>query len=572
VLAPGFLVDDNLQWVLAEATGTRGVGAGGARLVELDDARVGPFSIGYTSERLARADVEDAGAAGGELLTDEHGRPLEVVYGVVSRDRLEAPLDAEDLRTARAQALQSYRRFLADEGGHHADTSAGFALQTRGRPREAGVSSSAPAGATAGGSQPDRQRRRPWRSGHGAVLAIAIAIALAAGGVILLLLWPGSRQVTVYSSLPLQGPERKRSQDMVLGMRLALKQAGGKAGKFDVTYVSLDDSTAAARGWTPQQVRRNASRAAKDGSTAAYIGEFDSAASAVSIPILSGSKVPQISPSNTAVGLTTNEPGAAQGEPDKLYAGGFRNYVRIVPRDTFQGAALATVMREDGCRRTALLHGPELGVAGVARTIRRSMSQQGLRRVLDAPVESTSPVDLRALANRVADQKADCVVVSASADDRAVQTLVALDRALGSRERLYGSDGVFTDVNRGELPQSVAARLKLVTPALGPEGLGAAGRRFFRQFAQEYPADRNPDPNTIYAYEAMRLALDAIDRAGTDDRESIVKALFDTEDRHSVIGTYSIDDNGDTTLAPYGLFKIEHGAPRFIRTIQTHGS
>jgi branched-chain amino acid transport system substrate-binding protein len=408
---------------------------------------------------------------------------------------------------------------------------------------------------------------------RGLVIAFSLGVLSAAVGVVLLLVRP-EQEVTVYSSFPMQGPGRARSEDEIRGMRLALKQAGNRAGKFAVRYVPLDDSTAEARGWAQEAVTANALRAVKDGSTAVYIGEQHSGASALSIPILSGAKVPQISPATTLVGLTTGESGAAEGEPDKYYVGGFRNYVRIVPRDTIQGVALATVMREDGCKRAAIIHDSDLYGAGLARIIRRSMDQQRLRRVLDEPIESTSPTYLRALARHTADQKADCVVFSGDTKNGAVQIFQDIAHALPA-VRLYGSDGVsdraFTDVNRGGLPENIAARVKLTVAALGPEGFGAAGRRFFAQFAEEYPANTNPDLYTIYGYEAMSLALDAIKRAGTTNREDIVKALFDTKDRHSVIGTYSIDNNGDTTLTDYGLFKIQDGAPIFERKIVAQG-
>lgn len=113
--------------------------------------------------------------------------------------------------------------------------------------------------------------------------------------------------------------------------------------------------------------------------------------------------------------------------------------------------------------------------------------------------------------------------------------------------------------------------MKLTLPALGAKGLGVAGRRFLAEFAREYPANRNPDPYAINGYEAMSLALDAIERAGTVHRRDIVKALFDTADRRGAIGTYSIDDNGDTTLAQYGLFAIRNGALVFERAIKTSG-
>src|SRR4051794_2517919 len=60
-----------------------------------------------------------------------------------------------------------------------------------------------------------------------------------------------SKAVTIYSSYPLQGAGRAQSAAAVNGAKLALEQAGGKAGDISVKYVPLDDSTAQAGNWTP---------------------------------------------------------------------------------------------------------------------------------------------------------------------------------------------------------------------------------------------------------------------------------------------------------------------------------
>ncbi len=78
------------------------------------------------------------------------------------------------------------------------------------------------------------------------------------------------------------------------------------------------------------------------------------------------------------------------------------------------------------------------------------------------------------------------------------------------------------------------------------------GQDFFKDYGEKY-GDKTPDPYSIYGYESMRLALDAIERSETGEKADIVKALFDTKDRESVLGTYSIDDNGDTSLTDRSL-------------------
>jgi branched-chain amino acid transport system substrate-binding protein len=184
--------------------------------------------------------------------------------------------------------------------------------------------------------------------------------------------------VNVYSSLPLQGAQRLQTTAMVKGIKLALQQHDGKAGDIEVKYTSLDDSTAQAGNGTPEATQANAQKVAQDDSAVAYIGEFNSGASAVSIPVLNEVPVAQISPSNTAVGLTSDEPGADKGEPDKYYPTGERHYLRIVPKDTIQGAALATVMKQDGCSSTYILNDKEVYGAGLAKNIESSAKEQGL--------------------------------------------------------------------------------------------------------------------------------------------------------------------------------------------------
>ena len=66
----------------------------------------------------------------------------------------------------------------------------------------------------------------------------------------------------------------------------------------------------------------------------------------------------------------------------------------------------------------------------------------------------------------------------------------------------------------------------------------------------------------------MSLALDAIERAGSGDKADILKALFETKDRESVLGKYSIDENGDTSLTDYGVYKIEDGELKFDKSVK----
>jgi len=378
-----------------------------------------------------------------------------------------------------------------------------------------------------------------------------------------------SGELTVRSSLPLQGAQRPQTTDLVNGIKLALKQANNKAGNFTITYQSKDDSTAQAGTWTAEAVSANARSAAQDEKTVAVIGEFNSGASAISIPILSDAKVPQISPANTAVGLTSDEPGAEPGEPDKYYPTGFRNYTRIVPKDTIQGAALATIMKKDGCTKVAMANDKEVYGAGLSRNIEISAKAQSLNIIFNEPIDPKAP-NYRSLASRAKGEGADCFVYSGITSNNGVQIYKDFEAALPSA-KLYGPDGVaeagFFDPKEGGIPADVANKVKLTVATLSPDSYGEAGKKFFADYEAEY-GEKNPNPYSIYGFEAMSLTLDAIARSKTGKREDIVKALFATKDRDSPLGTYSIDPMGDTTLTDYGVYKVENGEQVFLETVK----
>ena len=377
---------------------------------------------------------------------------------------------------------------------------------------------------------------------------------------------------TIYSSLPLQGASRPQTTAMVNGIELALKQADNKAGDLTIEYESLDDSTAQAGSWTPEATSANARRAAQDENAIAYLGEFNSGASAVSIPILNEGGLAQISPANTAVGLTTDEPGADAGEPDKYYPTGNRHYVRIVPKDTIQGAALATVMDQDGCTSIAVLNDREVYGAGLARNIVASAEEIGLEVVSNDGIDKNA-ANYRSLAQRANQAGADCMVYSGITANNAVQIFKDFAAALPNAQ-LYGPDGVaesaFADPGEGGIPADVASRTKVTVATLSPDEYPPEGQKFFEDFEAEY-GEANPDPYAIYGYEAMSLAIDAITRAqeeGDLTKQSVIDALFATQGRESVLGTYDIDENGDTTLTDYGVYSIEGGELSFNETVQ----
>jgi branched-chain amino acid transport system substrate-binding protein len=379
----------------------------------------------------------------------------------------------------------------------------------------------------------------------------------------------GQQAATVYSSMPLQGPARPQSLAVVQGARLALEEAGMRAGPHSIRYISLDNSTARARTWTPQYTSINARKATRDESTVAYIGEFNSGASTISIPILNEVPMAQISPSNTAIGLTRDGPGTDAGEPFKYYPAGRRTYFRLVPNDRVQAGALAVAMRERGCRRVAILNDGEVYGVGVGELVRRSSRRLGLR-VVHASRTTRTGGRLRAgIARRVRRSRAQCVAYTGITATGAVPLFRRVARAL-PRARLFGSDGIaesgFADPREGGVPARVGRRVVVTVATLAPDAMPASAREMLQRYSARY-GEPFPDPYAVQGYEAMRLVLDAVAAVGPR-RRAVVRWLHDVRNRQSVLGTYSFDRFGDPTLRDYGLYRIRGGSLQWAGAVR----
>ncbi len=380
----------------------------------------------------------------------------------------------------------------------------------------------------------------------------------------------GSSNLTIYSSLPLQGDSRPQSEAVVNGEKLALQEHGGKVGNYTIKYVSLDDSTAATGKWDPGATSSDARKAAQDKSTIVYLGEFNSGASAISIPILNEAGILQISPSNTYVGLTRSE-GADKGEPDKYYPSGKRTYGRVVPADHIQAAAQVAYQKAQGCTKVYILNDKEVYGKGIADAVQKDGTAQGLQ-ILGNDGIDTKAANFRSLATKIKSKGADCMFFGGITDNKAVQVWKDVGAA-NPTIKMFGPDGVAESAFTTKVPASLQTRTFITNPTLDPKLYPPAAQDFFKTYKQKF--GKAPEPYAIYGYEAMQDALLSIQNAGAkgNDRAEVIKQFFNIKDRDSVLGKYSIDANGDTTLSDYGGDKVKGGQLVFDKVIkaQTQG-
>ena len=380
---------------------------------------------------------------------------------------------------------------------------------------------------------------------------------------------PAGKVVDIYSSLPMRGPAAVEASAMYNGIRLALAQSGDKAGPFSVQYTPLDDSTGES-GWDASETAANARKAAADPRAVYYIGEFDDEASEVSMPILNEAGIAQVSPANTYVGLTTNEPGSAPGEPNRYSPTGTRTYLRIVPIDSVQAAADLLAMREAGCTKVAIASDGESYGTSLARLIELQKAYYGVDIVSFSPINPDGQ-NYRSYAKTLKSLHANCFLLAGVVSKGDVQVTKDVHLALPTA-KIFGPQDMctpaWTNPKDGGVPASVDPLIEC-TQVTQSVTAYPGGKAFLAAYKAHYPGS-DPSPYAILGYEAMRLGLTAIAGLGDngDSKSAVLSALFATAGRHSVLGTYSFDKTGDTTLRSIGLYKVgPTGDPTFFKTI-----
>lgn len=346
----------------------------------------------------------------------------------------------------------------------------------------------------------------PSRSWASAALATALLAAFAQAGC------GGTGEelsadaaVTVYVSLPLRGPSGGDGRDAADGARLALADAGGEAGGVGVQATFLDDTEGAGDGarWTPAKAAENARAATQDSTAIAYLGDFEPGATRASLPLTNEARMLQVSAASTAVDLVAPELGS--DDVPAIQSTGQRSFGRVIPADDAQAAAGVEWALDLGASRVAVHSDHTRFGRTLADGFELAAAHAGLA---------------------VAGREAPVIYLAGTPEPK------------GGRE--IGSDA-YLALPGQPLPDLVTSA------ALDPSQLPAAGREFTRGFSAEY--GRAPGRYAAYGYEAMAVILDSIARASDPgDRPSVVDAFFETADRDSVLGTYSIDELGDTTL------------------------
>lgn len=378
--------------------------------------------------------------------------------------------------------------------------------------------------------------------------------------------------IKIVSSFPLSGGDAAAGKSMALATQQAIQDHGSRSGNYTILYESYDDASNLRNAWDPIVEVANANRAVNDPQVLAYMGTYNSSASKLSIPVLNaGGPLVIVSGANTYVGLTKSIEGVTQAdEPERYYPVGVRNYARTVPADDIQGEVDAQWAQELGAKTVYILDDQQSYGAGIANVFEQKARELGIQ-VLGHEGIDTTATDYSAQAKEIAALNPDLFFFGGVPSSHPGFVWRAL-QAAGYKGMKMGPDGLFnqaflteagssaegTYISFGGLP---VEQLDLVSP----EGL-----KWHQEYVTKFGAE--PDVYATYAYEATLMVLNAIDKCvanGTVTRACVRDKVFETKDFKGILGaTWSVDQNGDTTLRRMTKNQVEDGAFKYIGLAQ----
>jgi branched-chain amino acid transport system substrate-binding protein len=337
------------------------------------------------------------------------------------------------------------------------------------------------------------------------------------------------RTLTIYASEP-QNMSGPAATDVVDAERLALSQEGSKVSGFRINFQVLHAKPSA-----------NARTAIQDTSAIAYLGELEPGLSAGTIGITNAQDLLQVSPTDTALELTQSTPAVIGAPDDYLEAKSTygKTFARVAPPSSAEAKAQVSLM---GSLSVKKLHvaddGSPYGKA-IAYAVRKDASGKGIS-VAQGPLTASA----------VGASGADGLFYGGAAS--AAGTANTLAAAAGNAKIFVPSALASATLPTGTYVSQPGFLPKQV-PALGQS-------QFVKQFQTRY--GHAPSTEAIFGYEAMAAVLSVLHKAGGDanNRTKVVHDFFAIRNRQSVLGTYSIDSEGDPSIAPFVFSRVKGGA------------
>ena len=355
-------------------------------------------------------------------------------------------------------------------------------------------------------------------------LALSLLTGLAVGSSLL-----GAGQVSAQDTVKiggnfeLTGDAAAYGTPMSEAAKLAVKEVNENGGVLggEVEYVEYDNTS------DLTEAASVAQRLASE-DVVGIVGPATTGDSNAQIPVIQEAAVPAILPAATGNGMTLDDNGDV-----------FEYLFRVAFEDAFQGRAAATYVTETlGAQTAALFVDQSTDYAtGLEQAFTEEFEALGGQVVTTESFQS-GDTDFTASLTSLLSQEFDVLYVPGYYTE--VGLLIKQARELGITQPIVGGDGLG---NQTLVDLAGASNVNDVyyTAHYSPLSDDEDLQDFLTKFEEEY--GKQADQFAVLSYDATMLLLDAVERAGSADRQAVTDALAATETFDGLTGTFSIDED-----------------------------
>ena len=384
----------------------------------------------------------------------------------------------------------------------------------------------------------------------GAVLALSACGGTTTGSL--------NKNVQIAVELPFQGSDKAASDPILNGVRLAVKQAGGKVGDFTVTVPNsavYDDALNGAH--DPQTGANNMTKIVGIPDYVAVVGPVNSSVAKAQIPISNAAGLLQCSPSNTNTALTVGPDAAAlRTKPN--------NYIRVVTNDAIQGPAAAayiiTVLKKT---HVYIIDDTETFGKGIADSFEAEFKARGGTVVKHEGVPKTTQ-DYVSIMTTAKALNPDSIYFGGVTASGGARIALAANQ-VGLNVPFVGPDGINdgSGATKDSFLNLAGSVAKDTFSTLAGPGTFEGKDKFDADYLAEYKTAA-----TGYAgqgFACTQVVLDALKRAAATNpkdnaalREAVRVAGTDTTVEYTLdVGKVKFDKNGDTSQLIVSIYSFD---------------
>ena len=319
--------------------------------------------------------------------------------------------------------------------------------------------------------------------------------------------------------VPTTGSEATYGKDMENAINLAADEINAAGGVLGMKVVTMTGDAAC----DPQQATAAATKLVS-ADIAALVGGYCSGATLPTMKIYGDAKIPHVIPAANSTKLID----VNMGNAFQINSTGFDQVKTAI-----------SLFEEKGINKLAIIHQGDGYSEDLAKLTRDKWTEMG-KEVVAYEVVNKGEQDQSALVTRIKSKAPDAVFWTAYYADGAL--VIKQLRQGGYRNLIAVGDGS----NSPKLLEIAGKAAEGVYCFSNPtvEYLPAA-----KDFHANYKAKYNQDPDAYAAlsYDGMKLMADAMNRAGSADKDAVIKALGETKDFTGIAGPISFTDQN--TLA-----------------------